>query len=191
MDKSEENRPERKIRFIKSAAETKNSGSAADAEEPTGPSFDFFDFILRGEALRRQMDSDAKEAAQQDKKAKEEREKEKLIEEIKCLKQNRKIKKKFSDQVINYLWWFSFGCLVIIFFEGFSPKLDIHLNHSNLYNFEIRLGGFHIDDTPLTTLIGSTAVSAIGLVAIVLRGLFNSKEEKSDEKPKSEDKKSS
>lgn len=120
----------------------------------------------------RQFFEDGREAYSSEQAAQRE-----LDEKIKNLKQNRKIKKNFSKQVINYLWWFSSGCLAILFLEGFSPKLDIHLNHSNLYNFEVRLNGFHIDDTPLTTLIGSTAASAIGLVAIVLRGLFNGKDE--------------
>ncbi|CEF40197.1 hypothetical protein predicted by Glimmer/Critica [Acetobacter senegalensis] len=109
-----------------------------------------------------------------------------LDEKLKNLKQNRRIKKNFSKQVINYLWWFSLGCLIILFLEGFSPKISIALHYSESMHFKFRSDKFHIDDTPLTTLIGSTAVSAIGLVAIVLRGLFNGKEDKTGEKSTAE-----
>lgn len=179
MDNFEANRPEQKIKFIKSAAEIDEMDSATDKDTSAELQIPFYESVLFGEALRRQMDSDAKETAEQDKKAKEEREKEKLIEEIKNLKQNRKIKKNFSKQVINYLWWFSLSCLVIIFLEGFSPKIYLYIN-LNYFHFNFKLNGFHIDDVPLTTLIGSTAVSAIGLVAIVLQGLFKVPKDEKD-----------
>ncbi|ETD00053.1 MULTISPECIES: hypothetical protein [Asaia] len=101
---------------------------------------------------------------------------------IAASRQEMAIKQRFSDQIILYLWFFSAACLVIIFLQGFSPKLDLHLNIGSSFHFKQHLDGFHINNTSLTTLIGSTAASALGLVAIILRGLFKPKPEKKAEK---------
>ncbi|GCE79531.1 hypothetical protein [Komagataeibacter oboediens] len=142
------------------------------------------DFVT---AFARQLEAEAREAAIADSKAKREREKERLLDELKSSRQDRKIKRKFSDDVLSYLWWFSCCCLVIIFLQGFSPKIDLHYHSDHFWNIELRSNGFHIGNTPLTTLIGSTAASAIGLVAIVLTGLFKVK--KDEGKSKDSDKK--
>jgi len=109
---------------------------------------------------------------------------------IKALRQELKLKRKFSRQVIKYLWIFSGCCLGILFLQGFSPKICIKFTVCSYFYGLFRLNGFHLDGTPLTTLIGSTAASAIGLVAIVLRGLFPSKALDDKKLTETDDKKS-
>lgn len=158
--------------------------SAGDEKNPDKDNGNVADFVT---AFARQLEAEAREAAIADSKAKREREKERLLDELKSSRQDRKIKRKFSDDVLSYLWWFSFCCLAIIFLQGFSPKVDLHYHSDHFWNIELRSSGFHIGNTPLTTLIGSTAASAIGLVAIVLTGLFKIK--KDEGKRKDSDKK--
>ncbi|GAO00977.1 hypothetical protein Gxy13693_077_005 [Komagataeibacter xylinus NBRC 13693] len=94
--------------------------------------------------------------------------------EIAMMRLDLRMKNKFSKNVFAFLWAFSGFCALILAIQGFNPKLDFHIHNDHFWNIEFRINGFCINDTPLTTLIGGTAASAIGLVAIVLRGLFNS-----------------
>lgn len=104
------------------------------------------------------------------------------------MKLEMRMRQDFSKRVFCYLWVFSGFCATVLLLQGFNPDTDIHFHSDKFWNIEFRWHGFKLDAAPLTTLIGGTAASAIGLVAIVLRGLFNST--KDDDKPK-EDKKSS
>lgn len=98
---------------------------------------------------------------------------------IEQMRINVRMRINFSKSVFRYLCYFSLFCGSVIMLQGFNPKFDVH--YKWLLNFRLRLGGFHLSKTPLVTLIGSTAVSVLGLVAIVLRGLFRggAKDEKS------------
>lgn len=109
---------------------------------------------------------------------------------IEDLRQTRDLKEKFARYVLKYLAIFSFTCLAILILEGINPKFDFSIRCGGQNLLRARMGQFHLDDGPLTTLIGSTAVSAIGLVAIVLRGLFRSPadENKIEDDKKSEEK---
>jgi len=105
---------------------------------------------------------------------------------IEELRQTRELKEKFARYVLKYLAIFSFTCLAILILEGINPKFDFSIRCGGQNLLRARMGQFHLDDGPLTTLIGSTAVSAIGLVAIVLKGLFRAP---ADENKKEDDKK--
>ena len=105
------------------------------------------------------------------------------------LTQERELKKEFSDYVLNYLKIFSVFCVVVIFLQGSNPKFNFHIRIFHYQIIHFRMNGFKIGEVPFTTLIGSTAVSAIGLVAIVLNGLFKVK--KDEEKGKDNDQKPS
>lgn len=108
------------------------------------------------------------------------------------LRQLREPKEQFSKYVLKYLAIFSFCVLFIILCQAINPKFDLWCGKKGYTLFRFRLGGFHLDNSVLVSLVGGTSASAIGLVAIVLQGLFKvPKEEKPEEKPKSEDKKSS
>lgn len=108
------------------------------------------------------------------------------------LEQIRKLKDKYSRYVLKYLAIFSFCVLFIILCQAINPKFDLWCGKKGYTLFRFRLGGFHLDNSVLVSLVGGTSASAIGLVAIVLQGLFKApKEEKSEEKSKPEGKKSS
>lgn len=104
------------------------------------------------------------------------------------VKLDLRMKNNFSKNVFKYLWFYSSFCAAIIALQGFNPDIDVHSFHMQMWNIEFRLNRFHIDNKVLITLVGATAASAIGLVAIVLKGLFSSSEslKKSDDKKKEE-----
>lgn len=106
------------------------------------------------------------------------------------LKQIRQLKDKYSGYVLKYLAIFSFSVLFIILCQAINPKFDLWCGSKTYTLFRFRLGGFHLDDPVLVSLVGGTSASAIGLVAIVLQGLFKSpKDDKSSELAKGSDKK--
>ncbi|GAD09828.1 hypothetical protein GFGA_1c0921 [Gluconobacter frateurii NBRC 103465] len=94
--------------------------------------------------------------------------------EIAMMRLDLRMKNKFSKNVFSYLWFFSGFCGIILFLQGTNPNFDIGFIIKNHKYLHVRMHGFKLSETALTTLIGSTAASAIGLVAIVLRGLFRS-----------------
>ena len=106
------------------------------------------------------------------------------------LSQIRKLKDKYSKYVLKYLAIFSFCVLFIILCQAINPKFDIWWVSKGHTRFRFRLGGFHLDDPVLVSLVGGTSASAIGLVAIVLQGLFKSpKDDKSPDPAKGANKK--
>lgn len=77
-----------------------------------------------------------------------------LLEEIKNLKSDRELREKYADKIIRFLEIYSAVVAVFVFLHGFGMK-------------------FILPDEVLITLVGSTAVAAIGLVGFVAKGLFN------------------
>lgn len=65
--------------------------------------------------------------------------------------------KPYARRVFAFLCIYCVVVCLIIVFQGFN------------------IGGFFLETPVLSILAGSTAVSAIGLVGIVVRGLFNAK----------------
>jgi len=101
------------------------------------------------------------------------------------LKQIRNLKAQYAKYILQFLGIFSVACLFLLLLDGINPKFDIWLTKGTGKTFiRLRMGGFHLNDTIMVTLIGSTAASAIGLVAIILQGLFKaSKDGKGAEPP--------
>lgn len=61
---------------------------------------------------------------------------------------------KYAKAVYRYLAWYTVGAGALVVFTGIPSS------------------GFKISDIVLTTIVGSTAVAAIGLVGFVVNGLF-------------------
>ena len=79
----------------------------------------------------------------------------KLKAEVSDLRQDTRLRGRFSNQILVYLYAFSFFCGACILLQGFHPY------------------GFKLETPVLVTLVGGTAASAFGLVSVVLSGLFN------------------
>jgi hypothetical protein len=71
-------------------------------------------------------------------------------------KANRRLRWRYAKWVFRYLVWYSVFAGAVIVAHGF------------------KLWGFQLPEIALGALVGSTAVSAIGLVASVVTGLFKS-----------------
>lgn len=67
---------------------------------------------------------------------------------------NRKLRNEYAGKVFDYLLAYTFGAFILILLEGSG------------------IGGFDLPDAALVVVVGSTAVSAIGLVGFVVSGLF-------------------
>ena len=65
---------------------------------------------------------------------------------------NRKLRTKFAGNVLCYLVCYSIFAACVIVFSG--------------------LGWIYVADTVLASIVGSTAIAAIGLVGFVVSGLF-------------------
>jgi hypothetical protein len=70
---------------------------------------------------------------------------------------NRSLREKYASQVYDYLKFYSGAVFLLILASGF------------------RFQGFTLPDSTLLALVGSTATASIGLVGIVVTGLFKSK----------------
>jgi len=77
-----------------------------------------------------------------------------IIESNEDKKANRLLRYKYAMQVYYYLVGYSVVCTTLLVLAGLFPS------------------HFHLADNVLTTLVGSTGVSAIGLVGFVVNGLF-------------------
>lgn len=75
---------------------------------------------------------------------------------IKNVKADRKMRKTYAGRILRYLEFYSASVAIMIIVSGFG------------------LGGFALAPEILATLVGSTAVAAIGLVGFIARGLFRS-----------------
>ena len=64
------------------------------------------------------------------------------------------MRKTYAGRILWYLHGYSVGVLILLFLAGFS------------------VGGFSLSEEVLLTLVGSTALAAIGLVGFIARGLF-------------------
>lgn len=70
--------------------------------------------------------------------------------------ENRNLRGAYATKVYRYLIAFSVASLTVLIFEGWH------------------LWRFDLPDPVIVTLVGSTAVAAIGLVGFVVQGLFRS-----------------
>ncbi|EUK19371.1 hypothetical protein [Commensalibacter papalotli (ex Servin-Garciduenas et al. 2014)] len=86
-------------------------------------------------------------------------------------KRNTNLRSKCAFWMILYLYLFSLSCFAIIFLQAFHYR------------------GFNLDKIAITTLIGGFAASVIGLVQIILRGLFLSEEKSINQQIKNSNKK--
>jgi len=77
-----------------------------------------------------------------------------LREDNRNKKANRRLRWRYAKWVFRYLVWYSIFAAGVVLLHGFG------------------LLGFELPEIALGALVGSTAVSAIGLVASVVSGLF-------------------
>jgi hypothetical protein len=68
---------------------------------------------------------------------------------------DRAMRQTYAGRILKYLELYSAGVGALLLFEGFGKYV-----------------GFLLDKEVVTTLVGSTAVAAIGLVGFIARGLF-------------------
>ena len=73
---------------------------------------------------------------------------------IKNLDADREMRKTYAGRILKYLECYSAGVGAILALAGFKPL------------------GFALEQGVMATLVGSTAVAAIGLVGFIARGLF-------------------
>lgn len=136
---------------------------------------------------QRQMDEDGKEAVATEEAAKRE-----LDDKLAASAHRRSLMDALSDKSFSYLKCYSIFCGAVVLLQGFHPCIKFGTENKPFWNIVFRVDGFKIDDAPLTVLVGSTAVSVIGLVAIMLQGLFKiPKEDAVKDTSKSTDKKAS
>jgi hypothetical protein len=83
----------------------------------------------------------------------------KLYEEIKDLRSFRRLRENYAFYCFLFLGIWCFAVFILIVIQGF--QLDI----------------FHLSDVIMTTLLGSTTISVIGLVGFITQGLFSSKKD--------------
>jgi hypothetical protein len=69
-------------------------------------------------------------------------------------KKNREMREDYANAVFWYLVGYSAFAAIVVLLDGW------------------KVGGFSLPDIALTAIVGSTAASAIGLMAIVVTGLF-------------------
>ena len=77
---------------------------------------------------------------------------------------SRGMRERYALYVFAYVCLYSFFCGFVVLFQGFGGIPYFQGREKYLF--------FHIDDKALCILIGSTATAIIGLIAIVLKGLF-------------------
>lgn len=80
---------------------------------------------------------------------------EQVKEATRVSKANREMREANAKSVFRYLVWYSVFVGALLVLNGWGVKT-----------------GFVLPDVVLTALVGSTAASAIGLMAIVVNGLF-------------------
>jgi hypothetical protein len=124
----------------------------ANPNPPETPSV--IEAILRGRELAEQK----REPDEKDKlelKSAREREEIHVLKETRTDRRaNRALRFRYAKAVYRYLVWYSIGCLALVLLSGFKVL------------------GFSIPEIAFTAIVGSTAVSAIGLVGFVVQGLF-------------------
>lgn len=78
----------------------------------------------------------------------------KLREEIENLRSDRALREKYADRILAFLEAYAAGVFFLVFLDAL--------------NFEM----FEVPENAIVTLVGSTAIAAIGLVGFVAKGLF-------------------
>ena len=76
-------------------------------------------------------------------------------QEIENLKSDRRLREKYADRILRFLEVYAGTVALFIILHGFE------------------LFGFSMPNEVLITLVGSTAVAAIGLVGFIAKGLFD------------------
>lgn len=76
---------------------------------------------------------------------------------IKDIRSDRKLRQKYADKIMLFLQYYSISILFLLLFSGFP-----------IYEFTL-------PESVLVSLVGSTAVAAIGLVGFIAKGLFGNK----------------
>ena len=76
---------------------------------------------------------------------------------IKDKKADRNLRGQYAGKIIRFLYYYSIVVMTLLLLDGWQVK------------------GFSLPDTVLLALAGSTAVSSIGLVGFVAKGLFPQK----------------
>ncbi|QRF68144.1 hypothetical protein [Ponticoccus alexandrii] len=77
-----------------------------------------------------------------------------LREQIENLRSDRALREKYADRILAFLEAYAVLVFFLILFDGLG------------------FVGFSIPEAAIVTLVGSTAVAAIGLVGFVAKGLF-------------------
>ncbi|MEX0277706.1 MAG: hypothetical protein AB3N19_09320 [Ruegeria sp.] len=105
-----------------------------------------------------------------------------IVETNSDLKANRELRWRYATWVFKYLVYYSIavgGLIVVNAIGDFHIPYWIHAETAAKGPSSFRVFwmnfSFSIPDSTLTTLVGSTAVSAIGLVLAVTHGLFGKK----------------
>ena len=85
-----------------------------------------------------------------------------LREDIENLRSDRKLREKYADAIMQFLQCYSISVGFFIVLSGFSAW------------------GFTLPEPVLISLVGSTAIAAIGLVGFIAKGLFGNKNNRLD-----------
>ena len=73
---------------------------------------------------------------------------------IEDVEADRELRKTYANRILRFLEWYAGGVAVLMVLDGFH------------------IFAFHLEKEVAATLVGSTAVAAIGLVGFIARGLF-------------------
>lgn len=73
---------------------------------------------------------------------------------IEDVEADRELRKTYANRILRFLEWYAGGVGALVVADGFH------------------LFWFHLEKEVTATLVGSTAVAAIGLVGFIARGLF-------------------
>lgn len=83
-----------------------------------------------------------------------------LKEQITDVAHYRDLRSKYASRVFGFMWIWAAFVLVILLIRGFFPNC------------------FTLSDVVLTTLVGGTTISVVGLVGFMMQGLFHSNNSK-------------
>jgi len=75
-------------------------------------------------------------------------------EEIENLRSDRALRKKYADRILQFLEVYALAVFVLLIADGAGSN------------------SFDIPENAIITLVGSTAIAAIGLVGFIAKGLF-------------------
>lgn len=112
------------------------------------------------------LDKDWENKASQEQKSFERRlQRERHSADLADRKSSREMRERYALYVFKYLCSYSIFCALVVILQGFGGFP--FFRHGEKFPL------FNIDNSALCMLIGSTATAIIGLIAIVLKGLFS------------------